>query len=75
MNTVRRDNRHGGVGKLSLERPSEIMISAYYRSAGEDSRVEVVIGGSGRARCTGRRVGEVGEAELFGHRVGDINVR
>lgn len=50
------------------------MVGSYYSSAGEDSCVEVIIGGSWRAGCTGRRVREVGEAELFGHRVGDIDV-
>lgn len=51
------------------------MIGADYCRAREDSRIEIVVGRRRRSRCTGRRVGKVGETELFGHRMGDIDVR
>jgi hypothetical protein len=50
------------------------MIGSYNSCTGEDGRVEVFIGSRGRSRSARGRVGEVGETELFGDGVGDIDV-
>jgi hypothetical protein len=50
------------------------MIGSYDGCTGEDSCVEIFIGSRGRARGTRGRVREVGETELFGDSVGDVDV-
>jgi hypothetical protein len=62
------------MGDLPLDRPTVVVIGSYNGSTGEDGRIEVFIGCRGGARGTRRGVGEVGETELFGDRVGDIDV-
>jgi hypothetical protein len=62
------------MGELSLKRAAEVVISPYDCGAGEDGRIEVVICDGRRTWSAGRRVRQVGEAELFGHRVGDVDI-
>lgn len=74
MNAVGRNNGHRNVGKVTLERSTEIVVSTNYCGAGEDSGVEVLFSGTGRARGAWGRVGKVGQAELFGNGMGDVDV-
>jgi hypothetical protein len=50
------------------------MVSTHNCCTGENCGVEVILGRSGRTRSAGRRVGEIGKAELFWHCVGDIYI-
>lgn len=60
---------------LSLNGPAVVMIGTDHGRAGEDGGIEEFVGGGGRTRRAGRRMGKVGERELFGDGVGHINIR
>jgi hypothetical protein len=75
MNTVRGNDGHRSMCKVPLKRATEIVVRTHNCGAGENRGVEIVIGSGRRARSAWRRMGQVGQTELFGHGVCDINVR
>jgi hypothetical protein len=74
VNAVGRNNGHGNVGKMTLERATKIVVSTNNCGAGENGSVEVVFSGSRRARSAWGRVRKIGQAELFGNGMSDIDI-
>lgn len=74
MYTKRRDDGHRKVGGFRFDGASEIVISGYYGRTGEDGRVEVVVRREHGSGCGRRRARKVGEVELFGNGMGDVDV-